>query len=135
MGTKRVFALVMCALVVVFPIFGGVASAHHSGAHYGNVEKTLKGTVVEFKWRNPHVFIVWEVKDDRGKAVQWIGELASVTSSIADGMTKDSLKPGDQIIVSAFPTKAGTPESLIKKIVKADGTPIVERNVTFLRER
>ena len=135
MSPKRAAAFAMMTLVVVFPMFAGVASAHHSAAHYGNVEKQLKGTVLEFRWRNPHVYIIWEVKDASGKSVQWIGELASVTSSIADGMTKDSVKPGDEIIVTAYPTKAGTPESLIRKIVKADGTPIIERGNGFNRER
>src|SRR2546430_3763279 len=43
--------------------------------------------------------------DQNGKAAQWVGEMASVTSMIADGMTKDSLKIGDQILVVAFPSK------------------------------
>ena len=41
----------------------------------------------------------------RGKPTSWIGEMASVTSMIADGMTKDSLKAGEQITVISFPSK------------------------------
>ena len=134
MRTKRVLAVSVFALVVVFPILGGVALAHHSAAHYGNEEKALKGTVVEYKWRNPHVYVVWDVKDDSGKVVQWTGELASVTSSIADGMTKNSLKPGDEIIVRGFPNKTGSPECLIRNIVKADGTQVIQRNTAFIRQ-
>src|SRR2546427_7220751 len=103
MTTKRVCSAVLFALMVVFPITNGILSAHHSKAHYesDDKQKTFKGTVVEYQWRNPHVYVVWDVKDDSGKVVRWTGELSSVTTSIADGLTKSSLKPGDEIAVLA----------------------------------
>src|ERR671930_1614630 len=123
MRLHRTSALMLPALVIVFLMLSGVVSAHHSRAHYGTEESTTSGVVLEYKWRNPHVFVVWEVKDQSGKTTQWVGEMASVTSMIADGMTKDSLKTGDQITVVAFPSKNnGSTEALIKKITKADGT-------------
>ena len=86
---------------------------------------TTNGTVVQYRWRNPHVFVVWKV--DNG--TNWVGEMASLTSMIADGMTKNSLKEGDQIEVVAFPsTKAGSTEALIKLITKADGTVVVDNS-------
>lgn len=129
MRLERVLAVSLMALVVMFPMMTGVLSAHHSRAHYGNEESTTVGTVIEYKWRNPHVFVVWEAKDQSGKATQWVGEMASVTSMIADGMTKDSLKPGETITVIAFPSKnPGSTEALIKKITKADGTVVVDNS-------
>jgi Family of unknown function (DUF6152) len=126
---QRTLALTLLALVVVLPLLSGIASAHHSRAHYGTDEATTKGVVLEYKWRNPHVFVVWEVKDQSGIRKQWVGEMASVTSMIADGMTKDSLKQGDEITVIAFPSKnAGSTEALIKKITKADGTVVVDNS-------
>ncbi len=63
--------------------------------------------------------------------MHWVGEMASVTSMIADGMTKDSLKPGDQITVVAFPSKIeGSTAALIRKITKADGTVVVDNSRT-----
>ena len=135
MKTTRLLSMAVFACMMVFPILSSVALAHHSAAHYGKVEKTFQGTVVEFRWRNPHVFIIWEVKDSSGKATRWIGELASVTSSIADGMNKDSLKPGDEVLISAFPATAGTPESLIRRIAKPDGTVLIQRANAFFVER
>lgn len=129
MRLHRGFAVAALALVAAFTMLSGVVSAHHSRAHYGNVESTTKGIVMEYKWRNPHVFVVWETKDQSGKAIQWVGEMASVTSMIADGMKKDSLKPGDEIEVLAFPSKnVGSTEALIKKITKADGTIVVDNS-------
>src|SRR6201987_5954852 len=98
MRLQRICAVTRAAFVA-FTMLGAVAFAHHSRAHYGKEESTTTGTVVEYKWRNPHVFVVWDSKDQTGKTTQWIGEMASVTSMIADGMTKDSLKPGDQVTV------------------------------------
>ena len=55
-------------------MLGGVASAHHSMAGYdSNKQITLQGVVSEYTWRNPHVWVVWSVKDDAGKVVQWTG--------------------------------------------------------------
>jgi flagellar biosynthesis/type III secretory pathway M-ring protein FliF/YscJ len=129
MRLDRIFAFGLAAVVAMLVVFSPVASAHHSRAHYGDQEMTTTGTVVEYKWRNPHVFVVWEAKDQNGKATQWVGEMASVTSMIADGMTKDSLKPGDQITVVAYPSKnAGSTEALVKKITKSDGKVIVDNS-------
>ncbi len=135
MKADRILAMIAFACLMVLPVFTGVTWAHHSAAHYGKTEKTFKGTVVEFKWRNPHVYIVWDSKDESGNVRRWIGELASVTSSIADGMNKDSVKPGDEVAVTAYPSSAGTPESLIRKITKPDGTVLVQRLNAFFTER
>ena len=113
-------------LVMLVPaVFSNVLLAHHSKANYGKVETTLKGTVVEYKWRNPHVYLVWDVKDQGGQSVRWTGELGSVTTMIAEGMTKDSLKPGDEVTVYSYPDRTGTPESVVRRIVKSDGTVVV----------
>lgn len=129
MRFQRICTVTALAFLVGLPMLSVVASAHHSRAHYGQTEMTTTGTVVEYKWRNPHVFVVWEAKDNGGKVTHWVGEMASVTSMIADGMTKDSLKPGDQITVLAFPsTNQGSTEALIKTIKKADGTIVVDNS-------
>jgi hypothetical protein len=99
--------------------------AHHSTAAYSPNEITLKGTVVEYDWGNPHVLIVWDSKDDSGNVVRWSGELASVSSLLADGMTKDSLKVGDDVIMTVRPAKAGTPHSVVDQIKRGDGTMVL----------
>ena len=129
MKLQRSVVASLLTLMVLLPMSSQVGFAHHSRAHYGTEESTTKGVVVEYKWRNPHVYVVWAVKDETGKATQWVGEMASLTSMIADGMRKDSLKMGDEITVIAFPSKnAGSSEALIKKITKADGTVVVDNS-------
>lgn len=99
--------------------------AHHSTAAYSPNEITLRGTVVEYDWGNPHVLIVWDSKDESGNVVRWSGELASVSSLLADGMKKDSLKVGDDVIMTVRPAKAGTPHSVVDQIKRGDGTMVL----------
>ena len=127
MRVGRLSAIVVFTLIV-FAMFGGMVSAHHSVAGYDNKkEVTLRGTVVEFVWRNPHVVVVWDVKDETGKVVQWSGEMNSPTSMIQVGMNRNSLKKGDEIIVVGNPSKTSTPLSVIRKITMADGKLVVDR--------
>ena len=103
----------------------GVGVAHHSAALFQDDEIGAKGTVVELLWRNPHVLLYWDVTDDSGNVVRWVGEMASVTSVMADGLTRRSLQPGDEIIITFRPARAGTPESVIGTILKPDGTIVL----------
>jgi hypothetical protein len=123
---RRLSMIGVLAAMVVFPVLYAPLLAHHSTAAYSANEVTLKGTVVEYDWGNPHVVVVWDVKDDSGATVRWTGELASVSSLLADGMTRNSLKPGDEVLMTIRPAKAGTPHSVIDQIKRADGTMILK---------
>lgn len=57
--------------------------------------------------------------------MRWRGELASVTTVLSHGLTKDSLKPGDNIRLGVYPAKAGTPESVIMHMLRPDGSVIL----------
>ena len=115
------------ALAVAFLMLGAVVSAHHSAAHYSKQAMTTRGVVVEYKWRNPHVTLVWEVKGKAGEITHWVGELSSVTTMISDGMTKDSLKQGEEIEIIACPSmNPGSTEAWVRTIKKADGTVVVD---------
>lgn len=87
----------------------GAAFAHHSNAEYDRDHQSkLKGTVVEVKWANPHVQILFEVKGRGGAAQSWIGEGPSPSQMIENGWTKETLKPGDRILVVGNPPKNGS---------------------------
>jgi hypothetical protein len=86
----------------------------------------LTGVVSEYRWRNPHVWVVWNVKDENGKTVQWAGELPAINTDLSLGMTKNSLKVGDEIAVTINPSRLGTPDGRVWKIVKNDGTVVMD---------
>ncbi|HLH06151.1 MAG TPA: DUF6152 family protein [Terriglobales bacterium] len=100
--------------------------AHHGNAAWTTNEVTLKGTVVDFVWRNPHVLLVWNTKDDSGKTVQWTGEVGSPESMMADdGWTKQTFKPGDELIFIVRAAKSGVPNAVIDQIKRTDGTVVM----------
>lgn len=107
-------------------LLGGAAAAHHSQPGFNPSDKPveLKGVVGEFRWRNPHVLFFFDVKDEHGKTVRWVGEFASIPTSLARGITKDSFKVGEEVTVSGRRATAGTPVMQFIRIVKADGTEI-----------
>jgi hypothetical protein len=100
--------------------FSGLTFAHHgSGVSYIlNKGVTAEGTVTEFRWQNPHVYIMYDVKDAQGNTVNWAAETHSpIVCEDEDGWTKSTLKPGDKITITVYPSKVGTPRGLLAKIV------------------
>src|SRR5262245_19147650 len=126
---QRKLTVAALAMMILLSLFGSVLRAHHSQAGFETPDKaiSMKGTVTEFRWRNPHILIFWDVKDESGKAVRWVGELGSISSASAGGLTRDALKPGDEVAITAVPSRAGTPQCIISKLTKADGTVLVGR--------
>jgi len=123
---RGLLILTAAVALVVFPLGNIPVMAHHGTALWSPNEVTLKGTVVQYVWRNPHVLVMWDVKDDKGNVVEWTGELASPESLMADGaMTKNTLKQGDEVIIYVRPAKTGAPHSVIDQIRRADGSVVL----------
>jgi len=98
------------------------AYAHHGTANYDTTRDiTVKGIVTGFDFVNPHVQIFWEAKDATGAAQKWQGELTSPNRLTRAGWSKNSIKPGDTITISGYPTKSGSNEIWIQKVVMANG--------------
>ena len=91
-------------------IFVMPASAHHSFAMFdATKDVTLKGTVKEFEWTNPHSWLRVTVMDEKtGKPALWALELSSPARLTTMGMHRDSVKAGDQVSVTFHPMKDGT---------------------------
>lgn len=103
--------LVTCfAWVIGLFVICSVAFAHHgTNVSYDQTKTiTLTGTVTEFVFRNPHAQLYFDVKDDKGNVVHWGGELNSPGNLRRDGWTKETFKPGDQVILNVHPSMAGT---------------------------
>lgn len=115
----RVFLFAVCiGLLALAPM----AFAHHGTANYDtNKSITVKGVVTGFDFVNPHVQIFWEAKDDSGTAQKWQGELTSPNRLSRVGWTKSTLKSGDTITISGYPTKSGSNEIWIQKVVTGNG--------------
>jgi len=102
--------------------FASVAFAHHGTANYDTSKTiTVKGVVTGFEFVNPHVQISWDAKDDSGTPQKWKGELTSPNRLTRVGWTKSSIKPGDTISINGYPTKSGSNEIWIQKVVMGTG--------------
>ena len=104
----------------------GVASpvvAHHGrGATYDMKKQvTLKGVVTEVSWRNPHVLIWMDVKDENGKVTNWGFENSNVSSLAREGYNRNTLRVGQEITAIVNPGVNGAPVGIVVKVILADG--------------
>jgi hypothetical protein len=98
---------------------------HHGGASFDNTkEVTVKGTVTEWLWANPHCFLKVEEKDATGAARVWNLEFGNPTDITARGFSRRTFKVGDVITVSVTPVKSGAPVGRARVVTLADGTKL-----------
>ena len=86
---------------------GTAAYAHHSyAATYDvNHEITLTGNIVQFVYRNPHSFVHVTTKGENGASERWAVEWSGTTQLGNSGVTKDTLKIGDEVVIQARPSR------------------------------
>ena len=90
-------------------LFAVPALAHHSFAMFdARKTSTLAGTVKEFEWINPHVWVHMTAPDKDGKPVTWSFEAGSTGQLVASGWKADTLKAGDKIEMTFHPLKDGS---------------------------
>jgi hypothetical protein len=102
----RIGFTMMLAGIISGVAVGPPAFAHHGAAAYDrNVTLTLKATVTEFVFRNPHIIIGFDAPDDQGRVVHWTTEGGSSTGLARRGWTWKTLKAGDQVTVVGNPAR------------------------------
>lgn len=123
MGEKvKNFRLGFLAACIGLVALAPAAFAHHGTANYDTSKQiTVKGTVTGFDFVNPHVQIFWEAKGDSGASEKWQGELTSPNRLARVGWTKSSIKNGDTVTITGYPTKSGSHEIWIQKVVTGSG--------------
>jgi Family of unknown function (DUF6152) len=108
---------VAALLMICIPLW-----AHHGNASYDDKNPvTIKGTVTEFAWTNPHVQIYLDVKDDKGKVIHWSVETYSPGKLVRAGWSKDVVKVGDQVTITLIPARSGAPVGFLHKLVLPNG--------------
>ena len=100
---ERLRLFLFCGIVAV----GGPVVAHHSfAADYIEEQMvSMDGELVEFQQKNPHSIIVFAAKDERGQVQRFTGEWGGVARLTRDGITKETFKPGDLLILSGSPAR------------------------------
>jgi hypothetical protein len=96
--------------------------AHHGNAAYDSKTVTVKGTVTAWVWTNPHTFLKFDAKDDKGNVVHWLGEWNAPSTLINFGITAKSLKVGEDVTVTMTGmSKTGQPVGRVTKVILPDG--------------
>lgn len=121
--------LTCLVLVAGMSTGAGPLFAHHGrGATFDMTKQvTLKGTVSEVSWRNPHVVIYLDVKDPAGNVVNWAFENSSVATLARQGYSRNTMKVGEEITAIVNPAAQGAPRGIIVKVILADGRQVMSR--------
>ena len=116
---------ILLALFAAFAILlaaPGLALAHHGTSAYDTSKlTTVKGTVTDFQFINPHVMITVDMTDDNGKTETWICEANSPNVLSRHGWDRDMIKKGDQITVIGNRPKNGAKTLRLQKVVLSNG--------------
>ena len=106
----------------------GPLSAHHGSSNYDMSKSvSVKGTVKEFSFINPHSAIHLEAKDDKGNVEQWLIEADSPNNLSRAGWNRDSIKPGDLVTIVGNRLKDGSKVMRLQKVIFADGQELKPR--------
>jgi hypothetical protein len=118
----RVLYLAIAAIVIAWALVA-TSYAHHSFAMFDQSKQlTLKGTVREFQWTNPHAWIHLDVPNADGVKDTWQVELNSPNNLKRQGWKSSSIKAGDQVTLVLNPLKDGSKGGLFVSIKLPDGT-------------
>lgn len=119
--TETSCALAVGVLMTCAPIF-----AHHATTSYDTSKVVVlkRAIVTKFIWTNPHIAVLFDVKDAKGNVQHWAAEAGSTAAARFLGWSRNSMKPGDSITVYIYQAKNGKPVGRLNKIVLADGTEL-----------
>jgi hypothetical protein len=101
----------------------GPAWSHHAFAAEFDAKRPVKlrGKITKMEWINPHAWIHMEVIGPDGKAVNWMVEAGTPNTLFRRGFTKDSLKPGTEILVDGYQAKDGSNRANGRDVTFPDG--------------
>ena len=102
----------LAAVVIAAVLTLGVVPsfAHHAFYSTYDRDKVMKieGTLKEFMWRNPHSYVRVEAPDEKGEMQMWVIEWAAPAQLTENGVTNNTLRPGDHIIITGHPGRAAS---------------------------
>ena len=112
--------------VLSVPLVSISLVAHHGAAALDTgKEITLKGTVTEWIWSNPHCFLQFDAKDDTGTVRNWAVETQNPTTMTQRGFSRTLFKAGDEVTATLEPVKNGQPIGRLLTVVLANGQKLV----------
>jgi len=113
--------LALCGVLAMSaPVF-----AHHGTASFDTTKDlTLKGTVTDWIWANPHCFLKFDAMDETGTVRNWAVEVSNPTDMTKRGWARSSFKVGDTVTVNLQPVKNGAPIGRVRTVQLPDGSTL-----------
>jgi len=111
-------------------------SAHHSvGSEFDvNSNISIDGTVAKVEWFNPHIWVYVNVANDDGTTAEYQCEGSSPNSLRRRGWTRDSLKPGERVVITGLRARLDPYTCYARAVELADGTRLFSGNASELEE-
>ena len=120
---SKLVGVIVAAFGVV--VISAPVLAHHGTASFDTArDLTLKGTVTDWIWANPHCFLKFDAKDETGTVRNWAVEVSNPTDMTKRGWARSSFKVGDMVTVDLQPVKNGAPIGRLQTVILADGSTL-----------
>jgi hypothetical protein len=124
---RKMIIAALGILLVSIPLL-----AHHGAAALDTgKEITLKGTVTEWTWSNPHCFLQFDAKDATGTLRNWAVETQNPTTMTQRGFSRTAFKAGDEVTVTVEPVKNGQPIGRLLTVVLPNGQKLIAAPATL----
>jgi hypothetical protein len=107
--------------VSIVPLSAPLLAHHGTAAFEVDKKLTLKGTVTEWLWSNPHCLLQFDVKSNDGKVVHWVGETQNPVTMTNMGWSKAAIRAGEEVTVILFPVKNGLPLGRVVTVMLPNG--------------
>lgn len=113
---------------VCLAALGSQLSAHHGASAYDRAKRVmLQATITEFRWTNPHTYILFDAPDEQGRIDHWSCESINPGMLSKQGWTRRTLAAGDKVTIVGFQSRTGSKVMLLEKLVLPDGKELAPR--------
>lgn len=127
---RKMFFYLLIPLATLLLVSVPLIAHHGAAALDTGKEITLKGSVTEWIWSNPHCFLKFDAKDDTGTVRNWAVETQNPTTMTQRGWSRTSFKFGDEVTVTIEPVKNGQPIGRILHLILPNGKKLIAATAT-----
>ena len=115
-------AITRVLVVLIMLTVSAPLTAHHGNAAYDTATPiTIKGTITEWIWANPHSFLKFDVKDEGGKVNHWVAEASTPSDLVRNGVNKNTFKVGEDVTISLLVAKNALTVGRLRQVTLANG--------------
>ena len=128
---RKMIRTVSIAVLGLLLVSASLVAHHGAAALDTGKEITLKGTVTEWIWSNPHCFLQFDAKDDAGTVRNWAVETQNPTAMTQRGWSRTSFKAGDEVTVTVEPVKNGQAIGRLLTVILPGGQKLIAAPATL----